>query len=217
MMTQAPGHDSRTKLLDAAQNVFRGKGYSATSVDDICHVAGLTKGSFFHHFKGKEDLTLAAAAHWSTWTRAFFEAAPYQQAADPLDRVLGYVDFRVSILDREVQDFSCLLGTLVQETYLTHPAVRAACDEGMSAHIAMLTRDLDAAKRRYAPGARWTAESVGYYIQAVLQGSFIFAKSKAGPDVARQNLAHLRRYLESLFPRRRRTETSKKRKQRSKS
>ena len=49
------------------------------------------------------------------------------------------------------------------------------------------------------PDASWTAESVGYFIQAVLQGSFIFAKAKQNADVARQNLAHLRRYLESLL------------------
>jgi TetR/AcrR family transcriptional repressor of nem operon len=98
-----------------------------------------------------------------------------------------------------VAQFTCLMGTLVQETYDTHPAVRAACDRGMSSHVAMLTRDLEAARHLYAPDATWTAESMGYFIQAVLQGSFIFAKAKQDAAVARGNLAHLRRYLESLL------------------
>ena len=93
----------------------------------------------------------------------------------------------------------CLLGTLVQETYATHPEIRAACDRGMSRHIAELTRDIEAAKQRYAPKARWSAESVGYFIQSTLQGSFIFAKAKQSPEVVRENLEHLRRYLTSLF------------------
>ena len=198
-MTTPAQHDSKTKLLDAAQNVFRAKGYAATTVDDICHAAGVTKGSFFHHFKGKEELTVDAAAHWSTWTEALFAAAPSHQASDPRERVLGYVDFRAAILNRDVPDFTCLLGTLVQETYATHPAIRAACDKGMSSHIANLTRDIEAAKQRYTPDAPWSAEGVGYFIQAVLQGSFIFAKAKGGSEVARENLGHLRRYLESLF------------------
>ena len=42
--------DSRDKLLDAAMHVIRQKGYDATTVDDICAEAGLTKGAFFHHF-----------------------------------------------------------------------------------------------------------------------------------------------------------------------
>jgi len=193
-------HESKTKLLKAAQNVFRTKGYAATTVDDICEAAGVTKGSFFHHFKSKEELTVNAAEHWSKWTDALFAAAPYHQAADPRDRVLGYVDFRAAILDGEVPaEFTCLLGTLVQETYATHPAIRAACDRGMSLHITNLTRDIDAARQRYAPDAPWSAESIGYFVQAVLQGSFIFVKAKEDSKVARENLSHLRRYLEGLF------------------
>ena len=58
-------HESRTRILDAALDVFRAKGYAATRVEDICAAAGLTKGSFFHHFKTKEDLAVAAADRWS--------------------------------------------------------------------------------------------------------------------------------------------------------
>jgi TetR/AcrR family transcriptional repressor of nem operon len=70
----------------------------------------------------------------------------------------------------------------------------------MTEHVAMLERDLAAAKQRCAPDADWNAESVGYFIQAVLQGAFIFAKAKQSPQIARENLAHLRRYLEMLLP-----------------
>ena len=159
--------------------------------------AGVTKGSFFHHFK--EEDRAGRGLHWNQ-DRGGVRGRRLPQADDPLQRVLGYVDFRSAILDRAVPDFTCFLGTLVQETYTTHPAVRAACDHGMSAHVAGLTRDLQAAKRLYAPNADWSAESVGYFIQAVLQGSFIFAKAKQDAAVARQNLVHLKRYLVSLFP-----------------
>src|SRR6185437_5568486 len=119
---------SRQKLLDAALHVIRSKGYAATTVDDICAAAGVTKGSFFHHFKSKDDLALAAVAHWRAMTEGFFATAPYHQHADPLDRLLGYVDFRAAILTGEIPDYTCLLGTLVQETYGTHPHIRQACE-----------------------------------------------------------------------------------------
>ena len=192
-------HQSRLKILEAATDVVRTKGYAATTVDDLCAAAGVTKGSFFHHFKSKEEMVLEAVAHWDSWTDGIFAAAPYAAAADPRDRLFGYLDFRRELLDHTVPQFTCLMGTLVQETYETHPAVRAACDRGMSSHVAMLTRDIEAARLRYAPDAAWTAESLGYFIQAVLQGSFIFAKAKQDAAVARGNLAHLRRYLESLL------------------
>lgn len=63
----------------------------------------------------------------------------------------------------------------------------------MSEHVAALTRDIEAAKRLCAPEAVWSAESVGYFMQAVLQGAFIFAKTKQSPAVAIESLGHLRR------------------------
>lgn len=209
MATQVQ-HESKTKLLDAALHVIRAKGYAATTVDDICHHASVTKGSFFHHFKSKDELALAAAAHWGTMTEGFFAAAPYHQLQDPLKRLLGYVDFRASIIGGELPDYTCLLGTLVQETYATHPKIRAACDKGMSSHIVALVRDIEAARQRYAPAATWSAESVGYFIQSVLQGAFIFAKAKQTADIAHETLAHLRRYLETLFAQPRNTKRKEK-------
>src|SRR5580693_9178429 len=114
-------HGSKTKLMKAALHVVRAKGYAASTVDDICAEAGVTKGSFFHHFKGKDDLALSAAAYWDAMTEGFFAAAPYHNAEDPLDRLLGYVDFRGEILRGEAPDYTCYLGTLLQETHATHP------------------------------------------------------------------------------------------------
>ncbi len=190
---------TKSKLLGAAIQVIRTQGYTATRIEDICEAAGLTKGSFFHHFASKEEFGVAAIAAFGAFADTIFGSAPYASNADPRDRVLGYVDFRVAMLDGDIVDYTCLMGTTVQEAYSTHPELRAACDAGMSSHIAALVRDIEAAKQRYAPDATWSAESVGYFIQSVLQGSFIYAKVKMNPAVAKANLAHLRRYLEDLL------------------
>lgn len=192
---------ARTRLLDAAMQVIRAQGYSATTVDDICRAAGLTKGAFFHHFKTKEDLGVAAAAHFSTMAETLFGAAPYRALRDPLDRLLGYIDFRAAIIDGPIPQFTCLLGTMVQEAYDTHPAIRQACDTYIGVHASGVAKDIEAAKALYAPDAPWSAESLALYTQAVLQGAFVLAKAKGGPEVARACVSHLRRYIESLFPR----------------
>jgi AcrR family transcriptional regulator len=116
------------RLLDAAVHVIRSKGYSAARVEDICAEAGLTKGAFFHHFPSKEACAIAAAAHFAANADALFDAAPYTLLPDPRDRMLGYIDFRKAILLGDLPQFTCLLGTMVQEAYDTHPAIRAACD-----------------------------------------------------------------------------------------
>jgi TetR/AcrR family transcriptional regulator, transcriptional repressor for nem operon len=191
--------NSKTRILDAALRVIRGKGYEATTVDDLCAAAGLTKGSFFHHFKSKEDLAVAAAAHFAAQADALCAQAPYRTLPDPLDRLLGYVDFRKVILRGSLSEFTCLLGTMVQETFATHPAIRDACDRHISAHAAEVAGDIALAKQRYAPDATWSTEGLALYTQSVLQGAFILAKARSGPQIATECLEHLRRYLVLLF------------------
>src|SRR5208282_5510962 len=98
MNTASLAPSSKGKLLDAALQVIRAKGYTATRVEDICAAASLTKGSFFHHFKSKEDLALAAAEHWNEITGGLFLAAPYHLLHDPRERLLAYVDLRKALL-----------------------------------------------------------------------------------------------------------------------
>jgi len=193
--------DGRTRLLDAALQVIRTQGYSATTVDDICREAGLTKGAFFHHFRSKQDLAVEAAAHFSAMAETLFGSAPYRALTDPLDRFLAYIDFRSAIIDGPLPQFTCLLGTMVQETYETHPAIRKACDTYIGVHVAGLVEDIEAAKALYAPGATWSAQSLALHTQAVLQGAFVLAKAKGGPEVARACVSHLRRYIACLFQR----------------
>ncbi len=192
-------HPSKTKLLDAALQVIRAKGYSATRIEDVCAAAGVTKGSFFHHFKSKEDLALAAADYWSSTTAELFAGAPYHDHADPLDRVLSYVEFRKSLLQGTVEEFTCLVGTMVQEAFATDPAIRDACDASISGHAATLEDDIAAAMTLYGVKADWTAKSLALHTQAVLQGAFILAKAKGGPAVAIDSVDHLKRYIKLLF------------------
>lgn len=190
---------ARQKLLDAALSLIRAKGYSATTIDELCAKAGVAKGSFFHHFKDKETLGVAAADYWSEVTGAFFAAAPYHQHADPLDRVLGYIDFRKTILTGGVPEFTCLVGTMVQEVYDSYPPIRDACDASISGHAAKVEADIAEAMHRRGVHGNWTAKSLALHTQAVLQGAFILAKAKGDAAVAEESVAHLRRYIELLF------------------
>jgi len=190
---------AKDKLLDAAVHVVRQKGYAATSVDDLCRAAGVTKGAFFHHFESKEDLAVAAAAYWSDFTTELFDKAPYQAHRDPLDRLLGYLDFRREILRGNIEDFTCLLGTMVQEAYETSPKIRKACDVSISRHAAAVAKDIAAAKQLYAPEATWSPQELALFTQVVMQGAFILAKAKHGPKAAEASILHLKRYVECLF------------------
>jgi AcrR family transcriptional regulator len=111
---------AKEKLLNASLALIREKGFSAMTVDDLCLRAGVTKGAFFHYFKSKEALGVAAAEHWSTVTGALFEQAPYHRHKEPLERVLAYIDFRRALLRGDIPEFTCVVGTMVQEVYDLH-------------------------------------------------------------------------------------------------
>ena len=192
---------ARGKLLDAAVSIIRKKGYAATSVDELCARAGVTKGAFFHHFPSKDSLAVAAVNQWTDRTAAFFAAAPYHQFDDPLERVLGYLDFRKAMLRGDVAEFTCLAGTMVQEVYGTHPDIRYACEASIGGHAAEVESDIADAMKRYHLRAPWTAASLALHTQAVLQGAFILAKSQGGAAVVEASIDHLRRYIEMLFRR----------------
>lgn len=55
---------TRARILQAAAEQFTRLGYEATSVDEICSAAGVSKGAFYHHFPSKQTLFLALLQNW---------------------------------------------------------------------------------------------------------------------------------------------------------
>lgn len=82
------------RLLDAAIEVFARRGYADVNVDEICKAARIAKGSFYRHYRSKEELFFAAAeAAAAQIVRTFGQAvAPgpvsLPRAAEVLARLL---------------------------------------------------------------------------------------------------------------------------------
>ena len=198
-MNVEPKIPARRRILDAAVKLIRIKGYNATTVDDLCAEAGVTKGAFFHHFKSKDGLGTAAAQHWTDITVPLFEAAPYHAPKRPLDRVLAYIDFRKAIIRGELAEFTCLAGTLAQEVHTSHPAIAHAAGEAITGHAATLVADIQAAMDENGRTFNFSAESLALHTQAALRGGFILARSTGDPAHAEETITHLRRYIELTF------------------
>ena len=54
--TKAEADETRTKLLDAAEQVFFEKGVARASLNEIAQRAGATRGAVYWHFKDKVDV-----------------------------------------------------------------------------------------------------------------------------------------------------------------
>jgi len=190
---------AKDKLLDASLSLIRERGFAATTVDELCARAGVTKGAFFHHFDSKDALGVAAVAHWSRFASGLFQTEAYRQAPDGLGRVRAYLALRKSLIRGELSQFTCLAGTMVQETYATHPALRDACADSIFGHAGTLTDDFAAAMKERGVRGPFTAESLAAHTQCVLQGAFILAKARGDGAVAIESIEHLERYVELLF------------------
>lgn len=190
---------AREKLLDAAILLIRTSGFAATSVDDLCKAAGVTKGAFFHHFDSKDALGAAAARHWGETTSGLFASAPYHDPDDPLDRVLAYIAFRRELIAGEIPEYTCYAGTLVQEAYGASADIRDACASAIFEHARTLEADIAAAAERY--GVDVDPASLARHTQAVLQGGFILSKAAGHDGPVRESIDHLERYVRLLFAR----------------
>ena len=197
----APRGQTRAALIAAAHQLVKRQGYAATSVDEICAAAGVTKGAFFHHFASKEALAVAAAEGWTARAAPLFDLPPYARLADPLDRVLGHIDFRASLIGGAAEDYTCFVGTMVQEAHASSEPIRAASDASITAYATRLAEDIDAAIEKHGIAEGVTAISLAYHVQAVLQGAFVIAKAKGDAAAARDSVVHLKRYVTMLFGR----------------
>lgn len=57
---------TRERLLASGLQLFHARGYHAVGVQDIIDAAGIPKGSFYNHFRSKQDLALAALEQYAT-------------------------------------------------------------------------------------------------------------------------------------------------------
>lgn len=190
---------TKASILLAAMNTIRAKGYAATNVDDICTAAGITKGAFFHHFKTKEDMACQAANFFSRHADELFGTAPFNQIEDPLERFLGYLRFREEIIQGELWQFTCLLGTLVQEVHSSHPTIRESCQEGIWGHASTLVPMIEEAIEAHPPIEPVDALELALFSQAVLQGGFILSKAQGSAEPSLAAARRLQRYIRILF------------------
>ena len=105
------------------------------------------------------------------------------------------------MLNGPAEDFSCFVGTIVQEAFVTSAPLRTAADASLSAYAERLAQDIQLAIDNHPIDPGVSSLSLAYHVQAVLQGSFILAKAKHDPALARDTVAHLKRYVTMLFTR----------------
>ena len=189
---------TKARLLDAAQALMLEKGFTATTVDEICEAAKLTKGSFFHYFESKDQLGKELLERFCASGQQLHQGFCGKET-DPLKRVYAYVDGAMKLAADPVMGKGCLLGLFAQELADTNPAIREVCCEGFKVWATHFGKELARAKARYAPRAAFDPKELAEHLIAIMEGSMILGKARGNMKVMAQNLRHFRAYLEQVF------------------
>ena len=196
-VSDSPKRGAREKLIAAATELIRRNGYSATSVDSIVEAAGVSKGSFFYHFEGKEALTTACLENWDRMTTGMLADAPFMQLEDPVQRLQGCLEFFIMVFSDARQYPSCLVGTTVQEVADSSPLLREAAQACFS-HAAGQIGGLIAGAAQ-ARGRELDSMGLANLWMATLQGSLLMAKASGDPARIPANLRSQRDYILGLL------------------
>lgn len=138
----ARANDSKQRLMDAANDLMWENSYASTSVDAICERAGVKKGSFYHFFESKSDLSVAALdVDWQIKKPEL--DAIFSPTVPPIERFERYfkraLDKQTALRERTGNVLGCALFTLGAEISTLDDAIRAKVEEILGEHLKYLT------------------------------------------------------------------------------
>jgi TetR/AcrR family transcriptional repressor of nem operon len=203
-MSPRSGARTREKLLEISEELVNRRGFAGTSIDQIIAETGVTKGTFFYHFKTKQDLALAliqrfAAADQELMRSSIERAEKLSQ--DPVQQLLIFVSLLLEAAEQldEMSQPGCLFATYCFEKGLFDDATYAVISNAMLSWRRVVGDKLRAAANKTPPRADVDLDALADMVTVVFEGAFVVSRSLKGPGIFSAQLRHYRTYLQLLF------------------
>ena len=161
---------TKEKLVAAAEAEILAQGYAATTVDEICARAGVSKGSFYHFFPTKEDVALAALDAFFVRNRKIIDEAP--EAGTPRERARAVLDHLLASAG-QMWGGGCLLGSLAMDLADTRPRVA----EQVSARFRDISEMLTGFFAPLAGEGPRAAEAMAEAFVVAVEGGLVLARA----------------------------------------
>lgn len=141
-----PPIDTRSRILDVAQELIQRRGVNGMSYSDISEAVGIRKASIHHHFPTKEDLLVALLLRYRSEFQALVDAI-VRSNAKPNTKLRKFMNLFHQTISIEQQDKACLCGMLASEllTIGDEPAdlVRAFLRDCHTTLVTILQQGID--------------------------------------------------------------------------
>lgn len=182
-------------LLKSSYSLFLGKGYYATSVDEICKQSGVSKGSFFHYFKSKEELGLEVLKWYYAYATTLVMSGSFLEESDPVKRVFDFIDHTEAV-SNQLWGNGCLLGSFVTDLSGSNKKVA----QKVSKIFSEMTRGLE---KIFYPVAEKNktvcASELAEQYLLIIEGAIILAKAKNDWKKVVRAIQNFRYYVELLI------------------
>ncbi|MBI1273952.1 MAG: TetR family transcriptional regulator [Alphaproteobacteria bacterium] len=198
--TRIMAKDTREKLINAAIELFWLQGYGMVSVDDICKAAGVQKGSFYHYFRSKIDLTVATFEAMRDLMRTHMDEI-FAAGTSPAEKISAYCAMTLERQKEKQKQYGRVIGC----PFMTYGAELCTQDEtvhskvseifnGYAGYFERLMREAAEAGLCAVDDPAAAAQEMVAYIGGVL----VQARIMNDIEVIRQNLeTGLMRYLKT--------------------
>lgn len=186
-MTITP--DTKERILATARELFHGRSYADVGIKEICTLAKVQKGSFYHFFPSKQDLVMAVIDDMADdWAHGFVAEA-FDEALPPIERLEYMVDaiyyWQKAAKNLEGRMPGCLFGNLALEVSTRDEVIRARLNAVFAKASARFHEALDQAVEEGAIPPL-DSEKTASAMLAYLEGVILLAKTRNDPEVVRE-------------------------------
>lgn len=147
MVTTQMMHSTKQRMLDAGLAMLLEQGYNDLGIQALLVATGTPKGSFYHHFRDKEDFALQVVDQYMREVHAGLDACLGDKSRLPLERVRCFFETTQQHY-RDEGYMGCLLGGVGQELSGVSEVFRRKIEGCLSEIVERLAVCLDEARQR---------------------------------------------------------------------
>ena len=197
------GEQTRKDILKIAESLILQRGFAGTSIERILEEAKITKGGFFYHFDGKNDLARNLMLQYLETDEIFFRDLLHRArelSEDPLQQMLLFLkllaDAMASLPDTHP---GCLVAAFTYESQQFNKDVHALVAEGILSWRKLFADQLDQILLKYSPRVEIERAELADMLTATIEGGIIMSRALGDPRVLVQQILQYRSYIRVLF------------------
>lgn len=165
--------ETRERILEASSQAIVAKSYNGVGLNEILKNAGVPKGSFYHHFKSKEDLAIAVIEKSTAEHLVRFREYLTDRSKSPLERLREVFRIAREMLLEQGFNRDCLVPKMALEIANLSEPVRAAIKCGMDQSLSLVAQCIREAQAAGEVDQGHDPETLAGFIQASWEGVMI--------------------------------------------